>query len=268
MNDFFCEELAISEIQTRAFVVLKHVASFCEERGLNYSLAYGTLIGAVRHRGFIPWDDDIDIIMPRSDYDVFISSYEDSRFPMIKGDGLSNHLHVVVSDSETVVAFDSQYDSYFYKGGIWVDIFPIDLVPDDKLKYESIKRRIKISCKLQHLAELSITRKKMLVSFFLYLIHLLLSPFKDGFGKYADKLMIKSSKSGSNTCANLSLWYLNYPPFPKKWMDTYVNLYFEGKEFKVLSEYDFFLRRVYGDYMQFPPEEKRVPRHQYKAYYK
>lgn len=262
------KELSIRDIQICALKILKHVAQFCDDKGLKYSLAYGTLIGAVRHQGFIPWDDDIDIIMPREDYDTFVKTYDDSNYPMILGDGLSNHLHVVISDSHTQVVFESQYDSFYYKAGIWLDIFPIDLVPDNKHKYVSLRKRLKLACKLQHMAEISIQRNNVIVNFFSNILHAVLFPFKNIFGNYADGLMKKWNNSNSLTCDNLSLWYLNYPPFAKKWMNSYTTLFFEGQQFQVISDYHEFLTKVYGDYMQLPPEEQRIPRHSYKAYYK
>lgn len=255
------------EIQAQALKVLKHVASFCDEKGLRYSIAYGTLIGAVRHQGFIPWDDDIDIIMPREDYEKFVALYNDTNYKMIKGDGLSNHLHVVVSDPQTIVEFKSQYDSFFYKGGVWVDIFPMDLVPDSKAEYMKLRNRIKRACKLQHIAEISIKRNNCLINAASLFIHIVLFPFRNLLGRRAQKLMVSSIKQ-SDTCANLSLWYLNYPPIPSKWLETYEELEFEGTRFKVLSNYHEFLTKVYGNYMQLPPEEDRIPRHSYKAYFK
>ena len=260
-------ELTINEIQAQALKVLKHVATFCEEKGLRYSIAYGTLIGAVRHHGFIPWDDDIDIIMPRGDYEQFVKLYNDQEYMMIKGEGLSNHLHVVVSDPQTTVEFKSQYDGFFYKGGVWVDVFPIDLVPDDNNKYEKLRKRIRRLCKLQHLAEVSIKRNNTVVNAFSRLVHLFLYPIRNTLGAKAKRLLVQY-KEETKTCANLSLWYLNYPTFPKKWLDSYTYLDFEGGKYKVLNDYHEFLTKVYGDYMQLPPEDSRVPRHSYKAYYK
>ena len=261
------KELTIAEIQAQALKVLKHVASFCDSRGLRYSIAYGTLIGAVRHHGFIPWDDDIDIIMPRSDYETFLATYNDAYYKMIKGEGLSNHLHVVVSDPQTVVVFKSQYDSFYYKGGVWVDIFPMDLVPDKKDAYEKLRNRIKHLCKLQHIAEISIKRNNFFVNAASFLIHVILHPFRNILGRHAQQLLVSNNKE-SETCANLSLWYLNYPPIPSKWLESYDDLEFEGTRFKVLSEYHEFLTKVYGNYMQLPPEKDRVPRHSYKAFFK
>ena len=69
-------EISIDRVRAIQLEILASIDSFCQENGLRYALAYGTLLGAVRHKGYIPWDDDIDIMMPRPDYDVFIKSYQ------------------------------------------------------------------------------------------------------------------------------------------------------------------------------------------------
>ena len=71
------------EIRSIQIAILNSVDAFCRKNNLKYSLAYGTLIGAVRHKGFIPWDDDIDIIMPRPDYDRFVAKYKDSVYDVL-----------------------------------------------------------------------------------------------------------------------------------------------------------------------------------------
>jgi lipopolysaccharide cholinephosphotransferase len=125
------------ELKELQLDMLKNVAEFCKERGIQYSLAFGTLLGAVRHKGFIPWDDDIDICMPRPSYDRFVQEYEDSEgiyecltfekdnkflFPFAK-----------VSDRRTVALEQARFVDKYSKLGVNIDIFPVDGARTDDL---------------------------------------------------------------------------------------------------------------------------------------
>ena len=117
--------------------ILDYVDKFCEERNIKYSLYAGTLIGAVRHKGFIPWDDDIDIMMLRSDYERFLKELheeKDSRYKILdfRYDHSYHYAFAKVIDSKTQLREEviDPYDGL----GIYIDIFPIDVLPDNKLK--------------------------------------------------------------------------------------------------------------------------------------
>lgn len=125
-------EMSLQDVQSFSLEILKDVHAFCVENNINYSLAYGTLIGAVRHQGFIPWDDDIDIIMPRPDYDRFCREYHSDKFKT-----------AVAGTPSVYIAFSRVYDDQYtfvenrqmpwasFETGVWIDIFPIDAVCDD-----------------------------------------------------------------------------------------------------------------------------------------
>ena len=115
------EPLTIDEIHGVALEIMKDVDRFCRDNNIPYSLACGTLLGAVRHKGFIPWDDDVDLFMLREDYDRFISSYKSDKYNLI---ALG---YAKVVDPTTSVKDDSTSFNY----GVFVDIFPLDHVPED-----------------------------------------------------------------------------------------------------------------------------------------
>lgn len=257
-------ELTADESKKALVGILVKVADFCEKNNIKYSLAYGTLIGAIRHKGFIPWDDDIDIIMLRDDYERFVSLFRrhnDERYQLIEGYQNKNHSHVRVSDMKTVLEMD-KYRGQFYKSGLWIDVFPIDKVPDTKKGYLKFKRYIWFLFEMQLSGEL---RRKGLLNNILYIV---CRPFRSFFGKLALKKMEKYNKKNTHTLGNMGLWYLNFPEFPMNYMNEFVDVDFEGYKFKAIKEYDAFLRGVYGDYMQFPPEDKRIAHHLYKAFWK
>ena len=259
------KEVSPQECKKILFGILVNIAKFCEMHNIKYSLSYGTLIGAIRHKGFIPWDDDIDIIMIRSEYDKFVSMYKDDHYKLIKGENIGNHMHVVVTDCDTQLEFlDSRASAIFYKGGLWVDVFPIDKVPEDQQDYCRLKRKIVFYNRLQRVAQ-NATKKK---NRFYCVAYPFLRPFANYFGKKVSSLVHSNDNSSTLIVADLSLWYLNFPPFPASYMKEFVEVEFEGRKFLAMKEYDSFLRGIYGDYMQFPPLAERKPKHSYIAYWR
>ena len=125
----------ISELRSIQLNILKHIDVFCKQNSIKYFLSGGTMIGAVRHHGYIPWDDDIDIMMLRDDYERFISLYtqKDSskyRLRYYKHDQSFTFPFVKIDDSDTLVV--ENVINKVNDMGINVDLFPIDVVPNDK----------------------------------------------------------------------------------------------------------------------------------------
>ena len=122
-------EVTLAELRKIQLAILDKVHEFCMERGLRYSLGGGTLLGAVRHKGYIPWDDDIDIMMPRPDYDRFLQEF-DGAYPhygvlWYKNDENCLWPYAKVYDNRTVL------EEHFIKTGINIDVFPVDGLPDE-----------------------------------------------------------------------------------------------------------------------------------------
>ena len=254
-------EISFEEGKKLMLDSLINVSNFCEKNDIKYSLAYGTLIGAIRHKGFIPWDDDIDIIMPRNDYERFIATYRDDRYVVVDESCNSNHSHVRVSDQKTVLKM-GPWRAKFYKEGLWIDVFPIDKVPDSQKGYLRFKKWLWFLFEIQLTGQ--VKRKGLKNNF----LHIICKPFGDYFGRKALKAMKHYNGINTQSVANMGLWYLNWPKFPASYMNEYVDVEFEGHLFKAISQYDSFLRGIYGDYMQFPPKEKQKPHHNYTAYWK
>ena len=139
-------ELTKDDIKARQIEILKYFKNTCEELGLRYSLAYGTLLGAVRHGGYIPWDDDIDVCMPREDYDKLCSALreKDGRFYLLdihkNKDYYQNFAKIM--DTETIFVRDDKSIKDVKNYGINIDIFPYDNCPSDVNEYNNHRKRI------------------------------------------------------------------------------------------------------------------------------
>ena len=257
------KEIGPEESKKLMLDILINVASFCDYHDIKYSLGYGTLIGAIRHKGFIPWDDDIDIIMMRDDYDRFVSTYKDERYKIISGEEQINHTHIRISDSKTVLKYTKPTpQSKFYKAGIWIDIFPIDKVLDLQEGYERHKHLLKKIINIRHVGDMEgVTVKgRVAVS--------VMKRFSKLLEKIIYRIMVRYNKKDTQTVANLALYYSRVPPFPIQYMSDYIDVEFEGHSFKAISQYDSWLKGIYGDYMQLPPEDERVAHHYFTAFYK
>ncbi len=260
-------ELHIEDIKKIQLNILKSFASFCEAKGLNYYLAYGTLIGAIRHKGYIPWDDDVDVIMPRPDYLRFIKEYKDERYVVFcpENDKDCPFSYGKLYDNKTLL---DENTSRKYNIGLNIDIFVLDGMPDHE---EEAKKHIK-NCsfwiEILEIKKIAHSKKRSLAkSAFLSALKTLVFPFpynwvRNRLIKLNQKYDFEQSHYCSDLCYTEAL-YLSKDIFGKG-----KKVLFEDSEFIVPSDYDSWLRGVYGDYMELPPESQRVTHHSFKAYLK
>lgn len=264
--------ISFEELKELQLDMLCKIDEFCRNNNINYTLAYGTLIGAIRHKGYIPWDDDIDVAMPRPDYNKFIATFNGvyEKYYVMAPDINANFYapYANVCDNRTLLEeFDNSHRGI--PMGIKIDVFPIDGTPDSEADYKNLVSTIKmykyiLTSKRNHYRfSCSISSIKSLI---VRLISL--------FYKYED-VQKKIIKKCSEFPFNSSKWVdtVCFPVYkntrvPKSFFDDYVDVDFEGKKFKSLKEYDFYLRAIYGDYLQLPPKDKQVPHHGFTAYWK
>lgn len=268
------KELSSEEIKNRSLGMLKQLDVFCREHHINYSLGEGTLLGAIRHKGFIPWDDDIDVIMCREDYERFICEYNkkktdgDSRVISIHNDNNWHKLFSRLVDTTTVVQFEAFEQQVLDHHGLWIDILPIDNAPTN------LEPLIKMVKKIRRLYNLEVLRiypahKNPIIRFIKKVICVLLRLLPPNYFSKRAELVLKqyssihTKKKGFFSC----IWHDPYI-FSASVFDEYVEADFEGNIFSIAKGYDEYLRAQYGDYMVLPPVEKRVAdHHPYKAYY-
>lgn len=267
-------ELDLQAQKEIATEVLCKIDKICRAEGFAYSLAYGTLLGAVRHGGFIPWDDDIDIMMPRSDYMRFIEycNTHDVGFELAStfNDKDYGYIFSKACDRDTTVIPDNMK---WKKHGIQVDIFPIENLGDDRTTAEKLfsarrfQRELLVAWnweryeKNPHRSRYHNAAK--LAFFILSRVasgKALASSIHSFYGKLADK---KSAFVGIVCGA-----YRMREIMPASIYEEYTDIGFEGHSFRTIAKYDEYLSTVYGNYMQLPPEDKRVTHHSFKAYRK
>ncbi len=276
------KELTLRELQLFALDILKEIHAFCEERGLRYAVAYGTLIGAVRHKGFIPWDDDIDIVMPRPDYERFLREFRSDRLKVAVPGEDSYQPLARVYDTRDTVAFTKYGWKKGERGGVWVDVYPMDNVSDSpsefhqdaeacRAQYRKVVHMRKGLSTLADLGRLNGGTIKLARRYARTLVkRLRFSP--DRVMKENRKLLDmveKHSWGSTGHIAQLGVRGWEYDDFlPSNLLDTTVLMPFEDTEVRVPADFHAFLVPQYPDYMTIPPVEKRVQHTASKFFWK
>lgn len=265
------KEINSEEIKKLELQILDVIADFCEKNGLRYYLCGGTLLGAVRHKGFIPWDDDIDILIPRDDYEkfkvLFPKRVENDEFEMISYEsGKSYYPFIKVVNNKTII--QEKYISEKYQTNIWVDVFPLDGMPDSELQIRYRFFEIKI---LKSILMLSVSNPNTGTNLFWKLMKRMFVPlFKNlNIRKMCDRLDRVSSKTSIKKSPYVGGFLWGYGPqekMPRVFLEQ-IEMEFEGKKYKAPKCWNYYLTALYGDYMQLPPEDKRIY-HGFKAMWK
>jgi lipopolysaccharide cholinephosphotransferase len=265
--------LNTTELKLIELEILKEFAKFCEDHNLRYYLAYGTLLGAVRHQGFIPWDDDIDVIMPRPDY---------TRFLKLTKNSMGENLRVLSSFNEpdTIYPFAKVVDTRTTviettirlnnPLGVWIDVFPMDGIPEDKKEVDSLFLKMKIYQQLLYLSIAKITKGKNMLTTLLKCI--LIPPARLLNYRYIiQKIEQKAQQYEFDNCDYTAVLVGVYGQKEVVLREEYikpVKMIFEGEYFYVPSNYHEHLTSLYEDYMQPPPVKNRISTHTMKVYWK
>lgn len=244
--------------------ILNVFDAFCQAHNISYSLGFGTLLGAIRHKGFIPWDDDIDIIMLRKDYDRFISLWIQKpvngyvlQNEYYKNDDYPNNFCKLRKDHTAFIQNEKELKTKYHKG-IFIDIFPVDRV-----------------------APQGISRRMQMLAFYLYMLYS--REYTDGsnglFGMI-QKILLKLPHGIHTFIKRVTLKYMTkwndnekaelvipctaafckiY--YPSNLFEKLINHPFNGELYSITANYDGFLKTMYKDYMKLPPERDRIWKH-------
>lgn len=267
------EKMTLRESQLAALETLKEVDKICNKIGVQYFLMFGTLIGAIRHKGFIPWDDDLDIAMLRPDYDKFVNYCINHK---LEGYSIDNYLTIKgipfgitrFCNLNYLVEFN-RYSSY-KTSGAFIDIYPFDgLGPSGDLWWnEHDKERFELFIDI-NLAGLQLTQRKNVLTFLYRLPRALMKKYK-GTNFYIEKL---NNLSQHFTVAESDFVYypmwLEVPKIiklKKEYFSDCIKTDFENFSAPIPRGYDEILKEIYGNYLELPPENERHTEHGYVEY--
>lgn len=264
------------DIQQSSLLILKDVHDFCVNNNIRYTLFGGTLIGAIRHKGFIPWDDDIDIAMPRPDYERFVRLYQSEKpYQLFSRERQGDSVYLAyarVCDMKDTYVRTETYPWSTFKTGVWIDVFPLDGMPaDTELAQQHTRLANDIFGKTNRargiMAALNARGKE---SKFVYCLKTVGWRIILPYYKQWNRLITICKKydfEQSDYYSNIAFGGYGIKEYCKKdVLNEYVLHTFEQYEFYIMSGYDYALRSKYGDYMTPPPPEKQVALHGYDYY--
>lgn len=244
--------------------LLVKFADFCERENFRYYLAYGTLIGAIRHKGFIPWDNDVDVVMPRTDYTRFMKKVQESP--------IDNYIEVLDYHKMRTFPFAKVIDNrtklkeHFLVTeenlGIYIDVFPLDGFPDSKKEQYRLFKKAAFYYKLYAFANYRFNtganRWKKLIKNLLYPFSRVVS--SRWVCRKLNNLCKEYGYDHSNMVGDI-VWGFDEREIVSR--DCFCTAYgeFEGHQFHIPAGFDCYLTQCYGEYMKLPPEEERLPHH-------
>jgi lipopolysaccharide cholinephosphotransferase len=263
------KQLFVTDLKEIQLKILDYVHAFCQENNINYFLDWGTLLGCVRHKGYIPWDDDIDIGMLRKDYNKFMELFNvkskntDYQFISAELNDKVPFQFGKVIDNSTVLY---EPDKNGVKIAVNIDIFIYDNASDNDRINKKLFRQRDFYLKLSTLRNTkNVKLKSSLKRYLRYFVCYCLKIYSDGFFvNRILKIMKMFDNIETERIAGFST--LDTVVCNKTIISKCINMEFEGRNYSVPVEYDTWLKIEFGDYMVLPPPEKRVPHHMFEAY--
>lgn len=265
------KKIDLDELKLIQLDILSVIDGFCRDNDIKYSLGCGSMLGAARHKGYIPWDDDIDIYLLRSEYEKLVMLFPESL------------MHVKLASLQRDKKWDRAYSKAYddrtemqdagnkYRIGIGIDVFPIDTVPDnseDWLRYDKIRRRY------QRLYEWKISMpfrkgREWWKYLFLPFTKLVLLPFSTRrIAQFLERYSMKYRGLNSPYVFECCQGIFQKRPFKRTALDNLIDMPFEDRVVLGMKDYDEYLSNAYGDWRKLPPMEKRVAHHVFDAWWK
>jgi lipopolysaccharide cholinephosphotransferase len=282
------KEITINEMKKISLDILKDVSKYCDDNNLHYYICGGTLLGAVRHKGFIPWDDDIDILMPRPDYLEFVKSYNGSNKRYI--------VKSIENSADYWRTFAKVFDLNTYleedcirvpkkDNGVFIDIFPVDGLPKSRIRQAiffkeqeflnflyhgsawNYTKSFKYADSKDHLAKFKGNLRTLLK----YIAITILNPLPtSSLIRLINKNAMRFDYNQANEVAAIVDCHYggSRERMPRKLFEKQIPFEFEKAYFWGSAAWKLYLRNMYGNFMELPPLKNRVTHHDFKAYWK
>lgn len=261
-------KLSIEEAKKLELDILDFIDSFCKEHGINYCINYGTLIGAIRHKGFIPWDDDIDLSMTRENYEKFIQLFSEkqSRYKLLSLETDDQYFNNFIKIVDPTTKIIDTRNTKTYDSGVFIDIFPMDTFNDTKV--------VDICYKLESFKLLSFSKHKNIVygdsklkDLIRTLFWFFLRPVSPRFfANQIEKQIQKYRVEDGKYIAFIPSKLKEKEIFPRDMFDELIEIPFEHLVLPAPKHFDAVLKQFYDDYMTVPPKEKQIYIHEFEAY--
>ncbi len=257
----------MNKAQKHQLEMALEVDRICKKYNLKYNIDGGTLLGAIRHKGFIPWDDDLDIDMPRSDYEKFCEVAQkelgDKYFLQTWNTEPNYAMTFAKIRENNTIYLENVAKNVDVHQGIWIDIFPHDVITDNVflqkiLVKKAVLYRLLLQIKKGYIIETPSFSKRVILAFLKFLA---IFTSAKSLKKKLQKMQFRYQNKNTNSLVDYSSVLFNKMIYDKKVMNEYVPVSFEGKTLMGLKDYDTYLTYLYGDYMTPPPEGQRENRH-------
>lgn len=264
-------EIQLDELKKLQLDVLMVIDNFCRDNNIKYSLGCGSMLGAARHKGYIPWDDDIDIYLLREEYEklikLFPDTYENIKLAALQRDKKWDRAYGKAYDCRT----ELQDAGNNYRIGVGIDVYPIDRVPEKEeewKQYDKVRRRYQ---RIYEWKNSMVFRKgRSLWKYaFLPFTKLFLLPFSSrSIARFIERYSMKYNETETPYVFECCQGIFQKNRFKRSALENIIDMPFEDRIVCGMRDYDEYLSNGYGDWRKLPPKEKQVPHHVFKAWWK
>lgn len=269
------KNISLEEQKQLQLEMLKEVKRICNKNNINYFLGGGTLLGAIRHQGYIPWDDDIDIMLPRQDYKKLLHIFNqetNKQYKLLSYENTEDYYYPFAKIVHLKTKLVENECREIKDLGIFIDVFPIDFLPNNNKKvknifkkYKKVFRTIIMMYKAKNIGKVTTDKKKLIMKKILlpimekYKLHTKIL-------KRIDNLTDKYNNTARVAC--ISGLYEEREIMPSSYISDFTLAKFEDEEYKVPIGYDEYLTKHYGNYMELPPKEKQISSHDFICFWR